>query len=470
MTLVIEPDAFLPYMAILVHSFVTISLFVFMSATSTFLILGTYGANPMQLGYILGQLSIADEVVSILSMVFWGGLSDRIGRHKVLVLGYMVTTLSLFMLPMGKVWSPDLLLTRMLFAFGTSCLSSILAAMIADVVQPKGLPRATALAGIMSGVGALVAAYGYLGLGATYCIKIAYFVVAGICGILGTVVCVLYMFAKPAEDKPTTIKQVVVGFGSVPGLAWKNPFLGLAILGSFGARMTSTVGSLFLSSWYQDYMMYESGECPGHGDPAKYANATITFCGMDTRCAKAISASAATNGILQTLALVGAPIAAVVVECLPDTTHGMFVACTISAFAFCFMVTVPTPTSKNIMGVAAGMGLGQIFMIISTQVMLVRNISSPGMRGTLSAAYSIVGALGVITVSVGGGDMIDAGFNQGPFLITGIACAILGVFCLVLIGIYRPTNNRNQPKVADEVAVIGDLQKPAAVVDESAKA
>ncbi|KAH9249693.1 hypothetical protein BASA81_012489 [Batrachochytrium salamandrivorans] len=448
LTLVIEPEAFLPYLAILIHSFVTISLFVFMSATTAFLILGPYNANPMQLGSIMGQLSVADEV---------------------LVLGYMVTTLSLFMLPMGQVWSPDLLLTRMLFAFGTSCLSSILAAMLADVVQPKGLPRATALAGIMSGVGALVAAYGYLGLGATYCMKIAYFIVGGICGILGTVVCLLYMYAKPAEDKPT-IKQVVVGFGSVPKLAWQNPFLGLAILGSFGARMTSTVGSLFLSSWFQNYMMYESRECPMHGDPALYANATITFCGMDSRCAKAVSAAAATNGILQTLALVGAPIAAVFVEFLPDTTYGMFMACTISAFAFSFMVTVPNPHAKNINGVAAGMGLGQIFMIISTQVMLVRNISSPGMRGTLSAAYSIVGALGVITVSVGGGDMIDAGFNQGPFLITGIVCAILGAFCLVLIGIYRPTNNRNQPKITDEVAVIGDLQKPAAVVDESNKA
>lgn len=474
-TLQIDRSSLLPYLAIQIHSFTTIALFVFLSATQSFLIIYTYNVNPRTIGYVMGQLSVADEVVSILSLVFWGGLSDRIGRHKVLMLGYAITTLSLFMLPLGVLWSPDLLLTRMLFAFGTSSMSAMMAAMIADVVQPKGLPRATAFAGIMSGVGALVAAFGFLGLGVTYCMKIVYFIVAGICAGLGIVVCALYRDPLVVvEDKPT-MPQVVLGFASIPKLAMQNPFLGLAILGSFGARMCSTVGSTYISSWYQYYMMYTSMECPRHGDPALYANATSTFCGLDTRCAKAVSVASATNGILQTLALVGAPFVAIIMECVRDTSHGMLMACIVSAFAFSFMVTVKNPRNMGqISGVVAAMGFGQIFMIISTQVMLIRNMHSPQMRGTISAAYSVVGAFGVITIGVGGGELFDSGFHQGPFLVTGIVCAILAVLTLVLIVIYRPSNNRKTTEEkeveANNKITVAELQKDAAVADVETKA
>jgi MFS family permease len=117
-----------PYIGLMIHSFVIISLFVFVSATQAFLLIYTYRINPATVGVKIGLLSIADEVTSIFMLAFWGAFSDRFGRLAVLILGYLITTLALFVIPLGTDWEVHLVLTRILFAIGTSALSGVLAA------------------------------------------------------------------------------------------------------------------------------------------------------------------------------------------------------------------------------------------------------------------------------------------------------------------------------------------------------
>jgi MFS family permease len=417
-----------------------------------------FQVNPRELGFVLGSLAIADEVVSIIALAFWGTVSDRLGRQKVLVLGYAITSLSLFVIPIGNNWAPDLILTRNLFAIGSSALSSILAAMLADVVQPKGIPRAVALAGLMAGAGALIAAYGYLRLGTTLCMEAVYFSVGSVTFVLGCLVCFLYRNApyNPEKSAAVVARGLLI---SIPKSSFQNPFLGLSFLASFGARSASIVGSLYISSWFTVYMTNVTFECPQPSDPSVLANATVSFCDLDTRCNAAVAASSSANGILQACALVCAPLVAVVIERLPHPSYGVLIASVISAFGFSIVAAIEDPNSSSIYGVVAVMGLGQIALVISSQVLLISNIPSPQLRGTASGVFSAVGGMGVITVSAGGGNLFDSGFYQGPFVLTGAICAVLALVTLAFIVRFKPKSiveESNEEENTKQVAV-GDM-------------
>ena len=150
-----------PHAALLIHGFATISFFVFMSATQAFLLLYVYNVPGRQVGMVTGQLALADELTGLAAMPFWGLASDRLGRRAVVGAGYAITAAALFAMPFGTSWSPDLVLCRMTFAFGTSALSSMLLALLADLTQPQGVPRISAAVGITSGLGAITAAVSY---------------------------------------------------------------------------------------------------------------------------------------------------------------------------------------------------------------------------------------------------------------------------------------------------------------------
>ena len=431
-----------PYLALQLHSFATISFFVFISATQAFLITSQYNVPLNRIGFVSGQLSLADEITSIFALAFWGIISDRIGRRTVLALGYAISALGLFTIPVGTNWDPDLVLTRIVFAIGTSALASILTAMLGDVVAPKGLPRASSMMGIMSGLGALCAAYGYLRLGSVTCLRTTYFIVAGICVLFGVVVTHLYKNFSTDHHSPS-VREALRGVAEIPVLVRKDPNLGLALISSFAARAGSIVTSLYLSSWFAQYMVL-SGECPV---TVPAGNATQSFCGLsDRRCAAAVAASSSANGIVQVVALISAPFVGLALErLLPHPRWGVLCSGFIGVISYCSVAAVKNPRSSSIYGVAVAMGLSQISMVISAQVFLVRQ--TPKTRlGAFSGVFSLIGALGVIMIGVWGGDLFDSGFFQGPFVLTGAVYGILFVIAVLVIALFPVRNNNNGPE------------------------
>jgi len=463
----LHPDvSWKPYIALQLHSFATISFFVFISATQAFLMISQYRVPGISMGFVIGQIGLADEIASIFFLGFWGVISDRIGRRKVLIAGYSLSALGLFTLPLGTSWETDMVATRIVFASGTSALASIMTAMLGEVVAPKGLPRASSMMGIMSGVGALVAAYGYLRLGAVTCLRAAYFIVAGICIVIGTIVCILYRSVPPTHATHGA-RELLQACAEVPSQVKKDPTLGLALLSSYAARTGSIVSSLFISSWFTQYLRL-TGECEAVRGPPPL-NATTTFCGLsDTRCAAAVNAASSVSGTVQAVALASALFVGLALEKLaPHPRWGVLCAGFVGAISFCCVAAIDDPREKDIYAVAAFMGLSQIAMIISSQVLLVRQMPKDRL-GVLSACYSVIGALGVITVSVWGGQLFDEKFFQGPFVITGGAFGIVFIASILTIVFFPvPKDSREDDSIIKSLPTATVDLKNVQVHDDS---
>lgn len=454
-----EDISWKPYVALLLHSFATISFFVFVSATQAFLMISQYRVPGISMGYVIGQIALADEIASIFFLGFWGVLSDRIGRKKVLVAGYAITALGLFTLPLGKQWTPHMVLTRIVFACGSSALASIMTAMLGEVVAPKGLPRASSMMGIMSGFGALVAAYGFLRLGVVTCLRATYFIVAGICIFIGTIVSVLYHEVPPTHSMHK-FRDLLKGCAEVPMQIKRDPNLGLGLLSSYAARAGSIVSSLFVSSWFTQFLRL-TGDCEAVRGPPPL-NATMTFCGLsDTRCTAAVAGASSVSGAVQATALASALFVGLALEKLaPHPRWGVLCSGLIGAISFCCVAAVADPREEKMFAVAAFMGLSQISMIISSQVLLVAQMPKDRL-GVLSACYSVVGALAVITVAVWGGQLFDEQFFQGPFVITGGAFGVVFIVAaLVIILCPVPAADPMNSKLVDNDA---EEAKPVAV-------
>ena len=104
-------------------------------------------------------------------------------------MGYIVVAVSLVSLPHGTNALPDLLLIRLVFALGTSSLSSMLTAVLADYVYTETLGRASGILGVTSGAGAIFGIFVLVGeLPLLICLANTFYVVAAGCVVMAVVV------------------------------------------------------------------------------------------------------------------------------------------------------------------------------------------------------------------------------------------------------------------------------------------
>ena len=200
-----------------------------------------YGSvDPDELGVLTGLLTLTDEICSVVGLVFWGAFSDKYGRRLSLSLGYMIVSISLFSLPHGTKAIPDLLLIRLVFAFGTSSLSSMLTAVLADYVYTETLGRASGILGVTSGAGAIFGIFVLVGeLPLLICLANTFYVVGVGCILMAVVVWnglqTLRAFETSADgavNQENMCKLVLEGFK----LGFKNRRIALAYVSSFLAR------------------------------------------------------------------------------------------------------------------------------------------------------------------------------------------------------------------------------------------
>ncbi len=87
--------------AFLFAAFLTIAAFVFINTCQAFLLEDQLKLPQQSLASVQGNLSAADECVSVVMGVIWGVISDRIGRKVVFVNGFLLMSLALFLYPIS---------------------------------------------------------------------------------------------------------------------------------------------------------------------------------------------------------------------------------------------------------------------------------------------------------------------------------------------------------------------------------
>ena len=88
--------------AFLISSFLTIASFVFINSTQAYILTDLLDIPRSKLGVIQGNLSSMDEGVSMVMVIIWEVLSDRIGRRAVFSSGFLLMALATFLYPLAS--------------------------------------------------------------------------------------------------------------------------------------------------------------------------------------------------------------------------------------------------------------------------------------------------------------------------------------------------------------------------------
>jgi MFS family permease len=97
----------------------SISFLVFLNSSISFVITQRIGQSK-NVGDAVGTLGFADELVALIACPAWGLLSDRVGVRTVVVVGYAIVGISLWVFMLARNVYPQLLLARLLFSLGAT--------------------------------------------------------------------------------------------------------------------------------------------------------------------------------------------------------------------------------------------------------------------------------------------------------------------------------------------------------------
>ncbi|KAG5462029.1 MAG: hypothetical protein BJ554DRAFT_5688 [Olpidium bornovanus] len=257
----------------------TITFLVFTSSMSAF-ILSDLIDKTDGLGDNAGSISFYDEIIGMLFVVVWGGLSGRVGRRIVYTIGFTIMGVAIVLYTVAKTAYPEYLLYRLLFAIGGAASSSMMTAVLSDYAPSHGSGKLTGTIGLCSGVGALVGevallpsirvphdpVFVLLPMPATLSARDASVSLAPglrtthyICGGLALVVAIgIWFLLRPSALARTRARQY---FGEQNATSFyvsargglleggRNWRVGLSYAGGLVARGDSVVVSLFMPLW-----------------------------------------------------------------------------------------------------------------------------------------------------------------------------------------------------------------------------
>ena len=137
--------------------YATIMFATFIPQTQPFLLNEVLSVDPAKQGSISGNLNFWGEIVIILSVGFWGSLSDNIGRRSVTTLGFALIAAGIVLYGIAASVN-GLLLARVVYSLGIAAVSTMIITLMADYATNASRGKATGLLGVMNGLGAMTAA------------------------------------------------------------------------------------------------------------------------------------------------------------------------------------------------------------------------------------------------------------------------------------------------------------------------
>ncbi|KAH9257249.1 hypothetical protein BASA81_004641 [Batrachochytrium salamandrivorans] len=343
------------------------------------------------LGDTSGSLVFYDQIVTLLVIALWGGLSDIIGRRWVYVLGYTLIGIAFILYPLAANVYPQLLLLRILFSIGGAAVATMISAVLADLADERDRGKIAGIAGCFTGLGALVGLFGFLR------IPVA----------LGNPALVKKNIAEQLKRNAATSsmgQQAVGGNALVPPSC--DLFVPLGV--------------------YKSYVA--SGRCPD--------NATKNIASV---CPEAYVASSILTGVIQTFALVGAPIFGYITDRVYHPL--LMIISSVVAMAGYFLLFISnSPDAKLNYFVAFLIGMGEIGLIVVSLTLVTSSRHLPvHLRGSVTGLSSFCGALGILVISKAGGIMFDSWTPGSPFLLVSLLHIACIVAALSVVGLERKT-------------------------------
>ncbi len=213
---------------------------------------------------------------------------------------------------------------------------------------------------------------------------------------------------QAAVSKPSMWTQLTSGLR----VARNNPRIPLAYAAGIIGRGDLIVISSFLSLW-----IVHAGESAGLTTGQGLARAGMVF------------------AAIQGSALLWAPVIGIIVDRVHRVT-GLAIAMAIAACGYLRMGQVADPFDNSVFAVAVILGMGENSVLIAALALLGQE-APKRMHGTIVGMFLIMGALGVIVASFGGGQLFDHWSKTGPFTLMG-ALNVLALIWAIVVRVRTP--------------------------------
>ena len=398
--------------------FIGIMLTTFIPQMQPYLLTEALGVPQAEHGAISGSLSLWGEVAIVVAVLFWGPLSDKIGRRPVMAAAFALSAASLLLYPRVDSYA-GLLAARLVFAVGIAAYSCMAITLIADYAQEDSRGKATGLHSLANALGALVTVFLLLRLPAilqdtgrdslqagitTYDIVCAVVVVTTLCMWLGL---------KSDERMP---RESTPGFAALlrDGLAAaRQPPIALAYAAAFVARGNLAIVGTFMSLWLANYGTFE----------------------MDMTRADAMARAGIVLGVTNLAVLVAAPLFGVLTDRINYIT-ALMIALAFAAVGYGSTWLIDNPLGGAMFLCAAVIGIGEVGCIVTSGVVIAQE-SPERIRGSVIGFFNLCGALGIMVAGKLGGMLFDSWREAAPFIVFA-AFAVLVLLGAALVRMKTP--------------------------------
>lgn len=402
-------------------AFISIGLFTYASALTPYIFDVNLQVPKQDQGSVSGSLQTAQEIILIAVIGLWGALSDRIGRRPVYIVGFLVLGLGYAVYPFVTSVT-ELHGARLILGIGMAATSAMLATLAADYPVESSRGKLIGVSFVLNGVGSVLfflvltrlpEMFQGRGVEPLWAGRYSLLFVAGV-AVLGAIVMLGLKGGRPAQtsERLPLLKLLSEGLGAA-----RNPRIMLSYSSAFTARGDMVLIALFLSLWVVQ---------------------TATAAGADA--AEAAKVAGMVVGITQVAALLWAMFFGWLADRI-DRATVCIIAFAIAALGYGWTGSLPDVTATSAIPALVIMGMGQASVILACTVLLGQE-APPERRGSVFGVQGLVGALGIMAISVFGGQAFDAIGPGSPFVIMALANIVLVVWSILV-------RARTQPRVAE---------------------
>jgi len=397
----------------LFSALLSIGMFTYLVSLTPFILSENLGIPESEHGRIIGNLQFLQEIVVIVSIGWWGAMSDRFGRRAIYIVSWILMGVA-YAIYAYATSIDQLFIFRIVYALAIASSTTNLSTVLGDYPQEQSRGKLTGIAFLLNGVGAvaffvgmskLPAIFQEGGVDAISSGRYAFLIVAGL-AFLAAMVMTGLKPGRPAGVKPKTPALVLMKEGL---LAAKNKRIALAYFGSFAARADMIIITLFLVLWVVQ---------------------SSTAAGLST--AEAQARAGMFVGITSGAAVLWSPIFGIIADKI-SRMQIMIIGFGLAALGYTWLGMLSDVTSFSAtIPALIFVGIGQTSTILATTVLLGQEAPAQ-YRGSVFGMLNFFGAIGILAISSGGGFLYDLIAPGAPFITIGIANGIVFLASFLLM-------------------------------------
>ena len=403
--------------AFLFAALLGICLTTYISTITPYVLAVNLGLPNDQQGQVSGLALFAGECVLLLSSSFIGAYSDRIGRRGVFVGGLVLLDFGYVLFAFVDDVT-TLVAARVFLSIGIAVVNVMISALMVDYPAEESRGKLVAMIGIAIGFGNILIGVVLLrlpeffagdGVSKLTAGRYTMFTMTALALLLAVVVRFGIKGGRPekaAEHEPFR-QRVAMGIQA----GRENGRVLLAYFSAFVARGDLVVIGTFYALW-----LTQAGIKSGMEPDVAATQAGIRF------------------AMIMTAALIWAPIMGWLNDRM-NRVNAMALAMGLAAVGYISVAFVPDPFGFWMYPAGILLGIGQISAVTASQT-LIGQEAPPAYRGSVVGMFSMFGAAGILFISSAGGWVFDRISPVAPFVLIGVANALL--FAAALVVARRP--------------------------------